>query len=188
MGLIYDWIYKRYYINNVDIFIAGVGTGGTVTGVGKYLKSKKPGVKIVAVEPASSPVISGGDPGAHKIQGIGAGFIPDVLDTSVLDEIIKVENEAAFDAAINLGKTEGVLVGISAGAALSGAIELAQRPENEGKTIVAILPIILTAIFNLPSSVRVGGTSLIIVVGVAIETAKQIKTASQEKQYRGFMG
>ena len=124
----------------VDIFVSGAGTGGTVTGVGKYLKSKKPGVKIVAVEPASSPVISGGDPGAHKIQGIGAGFIPDVLDTSVLDEIIKVENEAAFDAAINLGKTEGVLVGISSGAALSAAIELAQRPENEGKTIVAILP------------------------------------------------
>jgi cysteine synthase A len=124
----------------VDIFVSGAGTGGTVTGVGKYLKSKKPGVKIVAVEPASSPVISGGDPGAHKIQGIGAGFIPDVLDTSVLDEIIKVENEAAFNAAINLGKTEGVLVGISSGAALSVAIELAQRPENEGKTIVAILP------------------------------------------------
>ncbi len=124
----------------VDIFVSGAGTGGTVTGVGKYLKSKKAGVKIVAVEPASSPVISGGDPGAHKIQGIGAGFIPDVLDTSVLDEIIKVENEAAFDAAINLGKTEGVLVGISSGAALSAAIELAQRPENEGKTIVAILP------------------------------------------------
>ena len=124
----------------VDIFVSGAGTGGTVTGVGKYLKSKKPGVKIVAVEPASSPVISGGDPGAHKIQGIGAGFIPDVLDTSVLDEIIKVENEAAFDAAINFGKTEGVLVGISSGAALSAAIELAQRPENEGKTIVAILP------------------------------------------------
>ncbi len=124
----------------VDIFVSGAGTGGTVTGVGKYLKSKKPGVKIVAVEPASSPVISGGDPGAHKIQGIGAGFIPDVLDTSVLDEIIKVENEAAFDAAINLGKTEGVLVGISSGAALSAAIALAQRPENEGKTIVAILP------------------------------------------------
>ncbi len=124
----------------VDIFVSGAGTGGTVTGVGKYLKSKKAGVKIVAVEPASSPVISGGDPGAHKIQGIGAGFIPDVLDTSVLDEIIKVENEAAFDAAINLGKTEGVLVGISSGAALSAAIALAQRPENEGKTIVAILP------------------------------------------------
>ena len=125
---------------NVDIFVAGAGTGGTVTGVGKLLKSKKSDVKIVAVEPASSPVISGGAPGAHKIQGIGAGFVPDVLDTSVLDEIIKVENEAAFAAAIDLGKTEGVLVGISSGAALSAAIELAQRPENEGKTIVALLP------------------------------------------------
>ncbi len=125
---------------NVDIFVAGAGTGGTVTGVGKFLKSKKSDVKIVAVEPASSPVISGGAPGAHKIQGIGAGFVPDVLDTSVLDEIIKVENEAAFAAAIDLGKTEGVLVGISSGAALSAAIELAQRPENEGKTIVALLP------------------------------------------------
>lgn len=124
----------------VDIFVAGAGTGGTVTGVGKFLKSKKSDVKIVAVEPASSPVISGGAPGAHKIQGIGAGFVPDVLDTSVLDEIIKVENEAAFAAAIDLGKTEGVLVGISSGAALSAAIELAQRPENEGKTIVALLP------------------------------------------------
>lgn len=124
----------------VDIFVAGAGTGGTVTGVGKYLKSKKSDVKIVAVEPASSPVISGGAPGAHKIQGIGAGFVPDVLDTSVLDEIIKVENEAAFSAAIDLGKTEGVLVGISSGASLSAAIELAKRPENEGKTIVALLP------------------------------------------------
>ena len=124
----------------VDIFVAGAGTGGTVTGVGKYLKSKKSDVKIVAVEPASSPVISGGAPGAHKIQGIGAGFVPDVLDTSVLDEIIKVENEAAFSAAIDLGKTEGVLVGISSGASLNAAIELAKRPENEGKTIVALLP------------------------------------------------
>ncbi len=124
----------------VDIFVAGAGTGGTITGVGKFLKSKKSNVKIVAVEPASSPVISGGAPGAHKIQGIGAGFVPDVLDTSVLDEIIKVENEAAFSAAIDLGKTEGVLVGISSGASLSAAIELAKRPENEGKTIVALLP------------------------------------------------
>ncbi|MBR5112034.1 MAG: cysteine synthase A [Clostridia bacterium] len=124
----------------VDIFVAGAGTGGTVTGVGKFLKSKKSDVKIVAVEPASSPVISGGAPGAHKIQGIGAGFVPDVLDTSVLDEIIKVENEAAFSAAIDLGKTEGVLVGISSGASLSAAIELAKRPENVGKTIVALLP------------------------------------------------
>ncbi len=124
----------------VDIFVAGAGTGGTVTGVGKFLKSKKSDVKIVAVEPASSPVISGGAPGAHKIQGIGAGFVPDVLDTSVLDEIIKVENDAAFSAAIDLGKTEGVLVGISSGASLSAAIELAKRPENEGKTIVALLP------------------------------------------------
>ena len=124
----------------VDIFVAGAGTGGTVTGVGKFLKSKKSDVKLVAVEPASSPVISGGAPGAHKIQGIGAGFVPDVLDTSVLDEIIKVENEAALSAAIDLGKTEGVLVGISSGASLSAAIELAKRPENEGKTIVALLP------------------------------------------------
>ena len=124
----------------VDIFVAGAGTGGTVTGVGRFLKSKKSDVKIVAVEPASSPVISGGAPGAHKIQGIGAGFVPDVLDTSVLDEIIKVENDAAFSAAIDLGKTEGVLVGISSGASLSAAIELAKRPEYEGKTIVALLP------------------------------------------------
>lgn len=124
----------------VDIFVAGVGTGGTVTGVGKYLKSKKLGVKIVAVEPASSAVLSTGVPGPHKIQGIGAGFVPDVLDTKVYDEIITVSNEDAFATGREFGRTEGVLVGISSGAALWAAIELAKRAENKGKTIVVLLP------------------------------------------------
>ena len=124
----------------VDIFVAGVGTGGTVTGVGEYLKSQNPAVKVVAVEPASSPVLSKGTAGAHKIQGIGAGFVPDVLDTKVYDEIIPVANEDAFAAGKEVGHSEGVLVGISAGAALWAAIELAKRPENKGKTIVALLP------------------------------------------------
>lgn len=124
----------------VDIFVAGVGTGGTVTGVGKYLKSKKPGVKVVAVEPASSAVLSTGVPGPHKIQGIGAGFVPDVLDTKVYDEIITVSNEDAFATGREFGRTEGVLVGISSGAALWAAIELAKRPENKGKNIVVLLP------------------------------------------------
>ncbi|MBO7143826.1 MAG: cysteine synthase A [Salinivirgaceae bacterium] len=124
----------------VDIFVAGVGTGGTITGVGKYLKSKKPGVKIVAVEPASSAVLSTGVPGPHKIQGIGAGFVPDVLDTKVYDEIIPVSNEDAFATGREVGRSEGVLVGISSGAAVWAAIELAKRPENKGKTIVVLLP------------------------------------------------
>ena len=124
----------------VDIFVAGVGTGGTLTGVGEYLKEKKPSVQVVAVEPASSPVLSKGVAGAHKIQGIGAGFVPDVLNTKIYDEIIPVENEDAFALGRELGRTEGILVGISAGAALWAAIELAKRPENEGKTIVALLP------------------------------------------------
>ena len=124
----------------VDIFVAGVGTGGTVTGVGEYLKSQNPNVKVVAVEPATSPVLSKGTPGAHKIQGIGAGIVPDVLNTGVYDEIIAVENEAAFATGKKIGKSEGVLVGISSGAAVSAAIELAKRPENKGKTIVALLP------------------------------------------------
>ena len=124
----------------VDIFVAGVGTGGTVTGVGEYLKEKKPSVKIVAVEPESSPVLSKGVAGAHKIQGIGAGFVPEVLDTKVYDEIIPVSNEAAFETGKLIGKSEGVLVGISSGAAAYAAIELAKRPENEGKTIVVLLP------------------------------------------------
>ena len=124
----------------VDIFVAGVGTGGTVTGVGEYLKSKNPNVKIVAVEPASSPVLTKGTAGAHKIQGIGAGFIPETLNTKVYDEVIAVENEAAFEAGREIGKKEGVLVGISSGAALWAAKELAKRPENKGKTIVALLP------------------------------------------------
>ena len=124
----------------VDIFVAGVGTGGTITGVGEYLKSQNPNVKVVAVEPASSPVLSKGTAGAHKIQGIGAGFVPDVLDTKVYDEIIPVANEDAFAAGKEVGRSEGVLVGISAGAALWAAIELAKRPENKGKTIVVLLP------------------------------------------------
>ena len=123
----------------VDVFVAGVGTGGTVTGVGTYLKEQKPAVKVVAVEPASSPVLSKGTSGAHKIQGIGAGFVPDVLDTTIYDEIVPVENEDAFAMARIMGNSEGVLVGISSGAAIWAAIELAKRPENEGKTIVALL-------------------------------------------------
>lgn len=124
----------------VDIFIAGVGTGGTVTGTGEYLKSKNAAVKVVAVEPETSPVLSKGTAGPHKIQGIGAGFIPEVLNTEVYDEVFPVANEAAFATAKELAKTEGVLVGISSGAALYAAIELAKRPENKGKTIVALLP------------------------------------------------
>ena len=124
----------------VDIFVAGVGTGGTITGVGEYLKSKNPYVKVVAVEPASSPVLSAGIAGAHKIQGIGAGFVPDVLNTDIYDEIITVENDDAFATSKLIGKSEGILVGISSGAATFTAIELAKRPENEGKNIVVLLP------------------------------------------------
>ena len=124
----------------VDIFVAGVGTGGTVTGVGEYLKSRNPHVKVVAVEPAASPVLSKGVSGSHKIQGIGAGFVPDVLDTQVYDEVIPVENDDAFATGKLIGKKEGVLVGISSGAAVWAAIQLAKRPENKGKTIVALLP------------------------------------------------
>ena len=125
---------------SVDIFVAGVGTGGTITGVGRYLKERKASVKVVAVEPAGSPVLSGGKPGAHGLQGIGAGFVPKVLDTGVYDEVICVENEEAYEAGRMLGKREGVLVGISSGAALHAAIELAGREENAGKTIVVLLP------------------------------------------------
>jgi cysteine synthase len=125
---------------SVDIFVGGVGTGGTITGVGEVLKGKKSEIKIVAVEPFDSPVISGGKPGPHKIQGIGAGFIPDILNTKVIDEIIKVKNEEAFEAARKLAKAEGVLVGISSGAALHAATELAKKEENKGKTIVVLLP------------------------------------------------
>lgn len=124
----------------VDIFVAGVGTGGTLTGVGEYLKSKNENVKIVAIEPKGSPVLSEGRPGPHRIQGIGAGFVPKVLNTDIYDEIIAVENDDAFETARYLAKTEGMLAGISSGAALYGAIELAKRPENEGKTIVTLLP------------------------------------------------
>ena len=124
----------------VDVFVAGVGTGGTITGVGEYLKSKNPAIKIVAVEPSSSPVLSEGKAGPHKIQGIGAGFVPDVLNTKIYDEIIQVSNEDAFATGRDIGQSEGILVGISSGAAVWAAIQLARRPENEGKTIVALLP------------------------------------------------
>jgi cysteine synthase A len=125
---------------NVDIFVAGVGTGGTVTGVGEYLKSKNPSIKVIAVEPAASPVLSTGNAGPHKIQGIGAGFVPDVLNTKIYDEVIPVYDADAFEIGKKIGRMEGVLVGISSGAAVWAAIQLAQRPENEGKTIVALLP------------------------------------------------
>lgn len=125
---------------NVDFFVAGIGTGGTITGVGEYLKEKNPSVKIVAVEPAASPVLSKGTPGAHKIQGIGAGFVPDVLNTAIYDEIITVENEDAFAAGRLVGRSEGVLVGISSGAAVWAAVQLAKRSENKGKNIVVLLP------------------------------------------------
>ena len=124
----------------MDFFVAGVGTGGTITGTGSYLKSKKPQVQIVAVEPSGSPVLSQGKAGAHKLQGIGAGFIPEILDTTVYDEVIPVTSEDAFETGRMLGKREGVLVGISSGAALWAAIEVAKRPENEGKTVVVLLP------------------------------------------------
>lgn len=124
----------------MDIFVAGVGTGGTVSGVGEYLKSKNPDVKIVAVEPATSPVLSKGEAGAHKIQGIGAGFVPDTLNTDIYDEVIPVENEDAFELGREVARTEGILVGISSGAALKAATELAKRPENKGKTIVVLFP------------------------------------------------
>ncbi|MFG6323295.1 MAG: cysteine synthase A [Lachnospiraceae bacterium] len=125
---------------NIDIFVASVGTGGTITGTGKFLKEKNAAVRVVAVEPASSPVLSGGQPGAHKIQGIGAGFVPTVLDTGIYDEIITVENDQAFEVSKELTKREGILTGISSGAALHAAVELAKRPENAGKIIVALLP------------------------------------------------
>ncbi len=127
-------------VGKVDLFVAGVGTGGTITGVGKYLKGRNPAVKVVAVEPASSPVLSKGTAGSHKIQGIGAGFVPEVLDTAVYDEVIAVENEAAFQMGREVGRAEGVLVGISSGAAVWAAVQLGKRPENRGKTIVVLLP------------------------------------------------
>ena len=125
---------------NVDIFVAGVGTGGTVTGTGRYLKECDPAIRVIAAEPADSPVLSGGKPGSHGLQGMGAGFIPDVLDTAVFDEVVTVTTQQAYDAARRMGKLEGILVGISSGAALHAAIEAAKRPENEGKTVVIVLP------------------------------------------------
>ena len=138
----------------VDVFVAGIGTGGTITGVGEYLKEKNPDVKVIAVEPATSPVLSKGVSGAHKIQGIGAGFIPGVMDLSIVDEIIRIQNDDAFDTSRKIAKTDGVLVGISAGAALYAATELAKRPEYEGKTIVVLFPdtgerYLSTSLFNL---------------------------------------
>ena len=124
----------------MDVFVAGVGTGGTITGTGEYLKSQKPDIKVVAVEPATSPVLSEGRAGAHKIQGIGAGFVPKVLNTDVYDEVFPVQNEDAFSTASMLARKEGISVGISSGAALFAAIEVAKRPENKGKTVVALLP------------------------------------------------
>ena len=125
---------------NVDIFVAGVGTGGTVTGTGRYLKECDPAIRVIAAEPADSPVLSGGKPGSHGLQGMGAGFVPDVLDTAVFDEVVTVTTQQAYDAARRMGKLEGILVGISSGAALHAAIEAAKRPENEGKTVVTVLP------------------------------------------------
>ena len=131
---------RRKAFGKVDFLVAGVGTGGTITGAGEFLKSKNPNIKVVAVEPDSSPVLSGGKSGPHKIQGIGPGFVPDILNTKVYDEIVRVKNEDAFAAGRELSKTEGLLIGISSGAAAWAAVELAKRPENAGKVIVAILP------------------------------------------------